>query len=554
MTTRQRRRRESRRRQHSETSPTRRRLIAAGGLTAGATLAMAGSAQAAPMTFTVGSTADTAGAVDCATATNTDCTLRDAIIAANANSGADTIVFKSGVTGTITLIDDPVAITEALTVQGPGSADITVDGDGTYRTFYVDPNTAYDPVSISGLTLTNGYVGGGGKGGAVYNYDADLTISNAVISNSDAYGNNASGGGVYSEVGPLTIDSSTVSGNYAGTPTGTGEGGGIGSHSGEVTITNSTVSGNTAGNYSTDYNGAYGGGVFTNGANLAVDRSTINNNDARDGGGIYASYGDLMVTNSTITDNDAVSDDGGGVWVGDGALAVTSSTVTDNYAATVGGGLQSYNADDNVVRNTIVSGNTAIDVPDTADLGEDSELFDVAFSLIGVPAGHVNPTVPGSNLFAVDPELGPLQDNGGPTSTIEPLAESPVIDCGSDTANAFDQRGAGFPRVVNQPNRTGSTATGANNADMGAVEVAASASITGACTNNAPPAPPGPTPTLPANPGATGQRTAALNRCKKKHKNALKKKKAQDALTQPVKKGLNKKFKKCKRKANQLPV
>jgi len=54
--------------------------------------------------------------------------------------------------------------------------------------------------------------------------------------------------------------------------------------------------------------------------------------------------------------------------------------------------------------------------------------------------------------------------------------------------------------------------------------------------------------------GPTGQRAAALKKCKKKHKSAVQKKKAQDALTQPVKKGLNKKFKKCKRKANQLPV
>ena len=54
--------------------------------------------------------------------------------------------------------------------------------------------------------------------------------------------------------------------------------------------------------------------------------------------------------------------------------------------------------------------------------------------------------------------------------------------------------------------------------------------------------------------GPTGQRAAALKKCKKKHKTAVKKKTANGALTQSVKKKLNKKLKKCKKKANKLPV
>jgi hypothetical protein len=63
---------------------------------------------------------------------------------------------------------------------------------------------------------------------------------------------------------------------------------------------------------------------------------------------------------------------------------------------------------------------------------------------------------------------------------------------------------------------------------------------------------PGANPTPPAGP--TGQRAAALSRCKKKFKKALKKKRSHDALTKPVKKHLKKKFKKCKGKARRLPV
>src|SRR5262245_50139830 len=262
MSARQRRRKENRRRHQSES---RTRLIAAGGLTAGATLALPGVAQAAPMTFTVGSLDDTTGAADCATATNTDCTLRQAIIDANNNAGADTIVFASGLTGSINLSAPPEQVTEALDVQGPGASQIAVNGYDSFRTFNIDLVTSYDPVSISGLTLRDGYTGG--NGGAIFNEDADLTISSAVISGSTAYA-----------------------------------GGGISSEDGDVTLTYSTISHNAAFGYGVpDYGSAYGGGVHMRNGDLTVDRSTVNDNDARDGGGIYSDNGDVALMNTTIS-------------------------------------------------------------------------------------------------------------------------------------------------------------------------------------------------------------------------------------------------------------
>src|SRR5262249_12432602 len=130
MSARERRRKGNRRRQFESH---KRPLVAAGGLAAGATLAVPGLANAA--TFTVGSLDDTTGASDCAVATNTDCTLRQATIDANDNSGADTIVFASGLTGTITLGGNPETITEPVSIEGPGAHDITVNGNGSYRTF-----------------------------------------------------------------------------------------------------------------------------------------------------------------------------------------------------------------------------------------------------------------------------------------------------------------------------------------------------------------------------------------------------------------------------------
>jgi hypothetical protein len=547
MSARQRKQRDDRRREHS----TRKKLMTAGGLTAGVGLAMTGVAQAAPMTFTVGINTNSSSGGNCTSASNNDCSLREAVGLANANAGADTIVFNSNLSGsTINLTTGQLAITEAVTVDG-GTQDATVDGGDTQRIFHVNPGTAGDLVSIESLTLTDGN-SSSDNGGAIYNADADLTISDSVISSSDT-GIGGYGGGVYTDTGPVTLDGATVTGNSAR------YGGGLASHFGEVTVTSSTISEN--------YASAYGGGIWTGAADLTVLGSTLSGNDAeQDGGGIYSSFetnggngNPVTVGNSTVAGNHAVDDDGGGIWIccgdpGD-ALTVISSTVTGNTAATTTGGLQVYI--DNVsplLQNSIVSGNTSGTTPATDDVyAEAGHEFASSFSLVGVPSIYVNTAVAGSNLFGQDPQLGTLQDNGGPTYTMEPAAASPVIDCGSDTTHALDQRGIGFPRVVDQPNRTGSTAAGANQADMGALEVAADPLIIGACTNLAPPQPtPTPTPTPTAGP--TGQRSAALSKCKRKHRKAVQQKRAQGELTTEVKQNLNKKFRKCKRRANQLPA
>jgi hypothetical protein len=54
-----------------------------------------------------------------------------------------------------------------------------------------------------------------------------------------------------------------------------------------------------------------------------------------------------------------------------------------------------------------------------------------------------------SDLLNINPKLGPLQDNGGPTQTIALLPGSPAIDAGDLTDSEWDQRGPGYPRLVN---------------------------------------------------------------------------------------------------------
>jgi hypothetical protein len=469
MTTRQRSRRKSRRRNHSEKSPTHRRLLAVGGLSAGATLAFSGVAHAAPVTYTVGTNADTSSGGACTTPSNANCSLREAVGLANANAGADTIVFNSNLTGsTISLTTGELLITEAVFINGPGASQLTVDGGGTQRIFNINPANL-DTVQISGLTIANGHASGT-SGGGIYNYDALLILQNSVVTGGAARSTGQLGGGVYSKYGAMQINSSRVTANTAY------QGGGVASHDAPTTISQSTVDGNTAfgkGSLgSPPFGNGYGGGVFMGQANLTVNRSTISNNDAGyDGGGIYNSEsgGVVTVKNSTIANNHALHDDGGGIWIStDDSLVVTGSTVTGNTAATHAGGLQDYGSG-GVIKNSIVSGNTATGTPENSDVDAHTHTFDTSFSLIGRPEGYINTTVPGSNLFGVPPQLGALANNGGPTKTELPADTSPVVNKGKAFGLTTDQRG--LTRPVAFPGVANSAAAGADGSDMGAVEL-----------------------------------------------------------------------------------
>ena len=70
-------------------------------------------------------------------------------------------------------------------------------------------------------------------------------------------------------------------------------------------------------------------------------------------------------------------------------------------------------------------------------------------------------------LSTADPRLGPLQNNGGPTLTMAPLAGSPVIDQGVSSLSATDARG--LPRVYVFPGST--EPSGGDGSDLGAVEI-----------------------------------------------------------------------------------
>jgi hypothetical protein len=228
------------------------------------------------------------------------------------------------------------------------------------------------------------------------------------------------GGGIYNH-GTLTLGGVAVVGNSSQLKGLAPRGGGI-YNEGVMTIYDTTIADNTAIYTGGDIpQAAYGGGIMNDeDATLTISQSTIANNSAE--------------ASTTSTGGGM----GGGIGNDGGVLTIGASTITGNEATLCGGG--TYGAI--VAHNTIVSGNTAGNGTETC-------------------SGSVNGMY---NLIGGNAMLGPLQNNGGPTDTVALLPGSPAIDAGDNTdAPEFDQRGPGFPRIVN------------GTIDIGAFEVQATA-------------------------------------------------------------------------------
>jgi hypothetical protein len=294
------------------------------------------------------------------------------------------------------------------------------------------------------LTVTNSTFNGNtptgsiGGGGGIEN-GGSLTIVNSAFSENTA--NNTVGGGLFNLGGMMTIEASTISGNSA--PSGGGIYNDLG---GTLTIEASTISGNSA---------AHGGGIdnaFSPGFGLGmltIADSTINNNRAGTGAGISNDNGTLSIIKSTINGNSA-DGPGGGVLNESGAMSINSCTIVGNSAGYFGGGGIKNESDrgTTTLLMSILAGNSA-----PAGQGQDGKgrFSSLGYNLIGNTEGGSGWV--DTDLLNVNPMLGPLQDNGGPTLTMALLPGSPAIDAGSNVLISpglrYDQRGTGFLRIVN---------------------------------------------------------------------------------------------------------
>jgi hypothetical protein len=172
------------------------------------------------------------------------------------------------------------------------------------------------------------------------------------------------------------------------------------------------------------------------------------------GGGIYSAGGSATLTNCTLAGDFANGYDspglGGGLYVSQGSASLTNCTVSLNRANGLGGGIAIAQAPINVTLvNTIVAGNTVGTPQGSTEQSRGADVFGVVitayYNLIGNGAGATIENGVGNIVgwsSVIDPMLGPLQNNGGPTMTMALLAGSPGIGTADDVyAPATDQRG-----------------------------------------------------------------------------------------------------------------
>lgn len=309
-----------------------------------------------------------------------DCSLREAVRAANLNSAfdacaagsaaaSDTIVLQAGVTYLLTRagIDDTTVngdldITDDVTILGSAA---TVNGNGATvldRVFHILGNSV---VSMSDVTIRSGRTSSFGAG---IRNAGTLTLRDVTVTLNQSTGN--AGGGIANEMGVLTLVDTTISSNTTSTL-----GGGLAMLGGSLQATNVTISSNTA---NTDRGGGLwvgtnasatlinctinnndtdtdGGGIY-NENNLTLLGSTVRNNLAGDHGGGIVNLDTMTISHSTIRDNDA--SDSGGIHNTGGTLTMHNSTINAN-AVTSAGGLRNDEGGIAHLINSTVSGNTA---------------------------------------------------------------------------------------------------------------------------------------------------------------------------------------------------
>jgi len=366
---------------------------------------------------------------------NGNCSLREAIHAANTNStvdacpagdGVDTILLPAGVY-TLSIIGanenadatGDLDLTSDMTIHGAGADTTIIDGHQLDRVFDIQPLAT---ILIASLTIQNG-ASGDNSGGAILHNGTTLTLTQVEV-----VGNSTRMGGGIASTTALILNDSSISDNIA-----FDRGGGIWS-TGTLTITNSTVSRNSAGR---------GGGINSAGT-LFITSSAVISNTAEQGGGL-TNTGGITMTNSTISGNQAGH--GGGIdSLGD--VAIASSTISAN-TATQGGGI--FNSGGSItIGSTILASNANDDGSSPNCVGT---LISKGYNLFQAPQDCIIDGDTTGNHTTTDARLGSLSDNGGATLTHALLLGSPAIDAGSlpscsslDACLPTDQRGESRPR------------------------------------------------------------------------------------------------------------
>lgn len=412
------------------------------------------------------------------TADNGMGSLRTAISSVDPNTGG-TITFAPGVTGTVTLTSGELDIGRNLNLIGPGAETLAVSGNNASRVFNISAGAT---VAISGLTVSGGLsqgatgsdTGSPGQGGGILN-SGTLILTGCALSGNRAIGGAAptaglGEGGAICALGLLTLSNCTVSANTAAGGVGTyddngpggydgnGFGGGLffGTGSGGSQVVNCTIVGNSA--LVNEYSGTlFGGGGSGGGICTAT-----------------AGGSPVLLLSCTVSGNNCTATQGGEA---DGSAE--------------GGGIVSIGGGSVILKNTIVSGNSVVGAGNPGDVAAGPDVYgrvtSGGFNLIGTAdesSGWLVGTNGADQLGTadelVDPQLGPLRDNGGPTPTMALPADSAAVDQGYSFGLTTDQRGSPRPfDYLEQP-----YPPGGDGSDIGAFELHQPVLILAGLTNS----------------------------------------------------------------------
>ena len=325
-------------------------------------------------------------------------------------------------------------------------------------------------LTIDGTDVSHN-VANAGNGGGIANVNGDLEVKNATVDSNKTgsedtciyivvegcFGSETRGGGIYNGTPNYLL----LGPAQPGSPT-----------PGDVTVTNTDVNDNTA--------DQQGGGIYNEGGDMVVDRSSVNRNQAKNsneadyqyvtggGGGIFdTGQKSLTITDSNVDTNRALSDSGGGVYINSqGGLAVTRSSIDANFASGDGGGINNQGSPDEIVDSSI-SKNTAYN--------QGGGLFETTPALVIVSKTHAAP-IQGSNIS---------------NSTIA-NNQSDVGHSGDDGGGIYDDRSDGMTltnvtlagNLADEADGGGIFVTNSNNAKLVNTIVADNQGNSGNTTNN----------------------------------------------------------------------
>ena len=328
---------------------------------------------------------------------------------------------------TITLTSGSLIINKSMTISGLGANVLIVERNAAAPAFRIFQVNSGHTVTIQGLTISNGFAQGqfllDNVGGGIFNDHSILTVNGCILKDNTATINGVyGGGGIF---------------NYGSGPPGIAT----------LTVANSTLNGNSAPN-------SFGGAISNNGS-------------GSNGGAM------LTVVNSTLSGNSASQSGGGGIdndaggGSGNASVILLNSTLSGNSGGAgivnIGG---TPTAASTVIGNTILKRGSSVNISNIS-----GSVISLGYNLSDDNAGGFLSNT--GDQINTNPFLGPLKNNGGPTTTHAPLSNSPALDRGKDvgpngTHTGQDQRGSMRPvtydAAITPP-------SGGDRSDIGAVEL-----------------------------------------------------------------------------------